>query len=214
MEPQDQVHQTHGVYSSPLDLDRDLADFGARADQQGHQDSASTTTTTTTTSSLPSRTSSTSTVQTPPSSSSTRLPGTPPVNSPPRLRSYRRTLEHHHGSVHSSGHNNGQNISSIGVRTAFKDFVVPAQIILVCSVLNALWPTLLRIVATAVEFLVLVLSSYSACARRSDDCYFLEPLFNDEQEGIYLGTIQWTLRSVFCILFLSMVYFTGKKVLK
>jgi hypothetical protein len=92
--------------------------------------------------------------------------------------------------------------------------VVPAQIILVCSILNVLWPTLLRIVTTTVEFLVLVLSSYYACARRSDDCYFLEPLFNDGQEAIYVGTIQWTLRAVFCILFLSGLIFTTKRIEK
>jgi hypothetical protein len=102
----------------------------------------------------------------------------------------------------------------MGVRSAFRDFVVPIQIILVCSILNALWPTLLRIIATTVEFLVLVLSSYGACARRSDNCYFLEPLFNDGQEGIYLGTIQWTLRGVFCIMFLSGAYIAGKKASK
>lgn len=89
---------------------------------------------------------------------------------------------------------------------------MPAQIILVCSILNVLWPTLLRIVTTTLEFLVLVLSSYYACARRSDDCYFLEPLLNDGQEAIYVGTIQWTLRTVFLVLFLSGLIFTGKKI--
>ncbi|KAF9934947.1 hypothetical protein BGZ67_003610 [Mortierella alpina] len=158
----------------------------------------------------------------PPSSSASaapspsRLPGTPPANPPPRFftRPYRRPLDHshhHHGSTHGSGHGGGQSSSSIGVRSAFKDFVVPAQIILVCSILNALWPTMLRIVTTTLEFLVLVLSSYSACARRSDDCYFLEPLLNDGQEAIYVGTIQWALRSVFSILFLGALVFISKK---
>ncbi|CAO3574912.1 unnamed protein product [Mortierella alpina] len=148
-----------------------------------------------------------------------RLPGTPPANPPPRFftRPYRRPLDHshhHHGSTHGSGHGSAQSSSSIGVRSAFKDFLVPAQIILVCSILNALWPTMLRIVTTTLEFLVLVLSSYSACARRSDDCYFLEPLLNDGQEAIYVGTIQWALRSVFSILFLGALVFLCKKLQK
>ncbi|KAF9284445.1 hypothetical protein BGZ68_004675 [Mortierella alpina] len=73
---------------------------------------------------------------------------------------------------------------------------------------------MLRIVTTTLEFLVLVLSSYSACARRSDDCYFLEPLLNDGQEAIYVGTIQWALRSVFSILFLGALVFISKKLQK
>ncbi|KAG0005947.1 hypothetical protein BGZ79_000055 [Entomortierella chlamydospora] len=107
---------------------------------------------------------------------------------------------------------NGQNSSSIGVRSAFKDFVVPAQIILVCSIVNALWPTMLRIVTTAIEFLVLVLSSYGACARRTDDCYFLEPLFHDGQEAVYVVAIQWTLRSILGILILSGLYIAANNV--
>ncbi|KAG0266873.1 hypothetical protein BG011_000488 [Mortierella polycephala] len=148
-----------------------------------------------------------------------RLPGTPPSNPPPRFftRPHRRTgdhYSHHHSSAHSSGHGSGQNSSSIGVRSAFKDFVIPAQIILFCSILNALWPTLIRILTTTLEFLALVLSSYSACARRSDDCYFLEPLFHDGQEAIYVGAIQWTLRSVLCVVFLSGLVFVGDKIQK
>ncbi|KAK3844944.1 MAG: hypothetical protein J3R72DRAFT_59315 [Linnemannia gamsii] len=135
----------------------------------------------------------------------TRIPGTPPTNPPPRFftRPYRRPIDHshHHGSAHGAGYLNSQGSASLGVRSAFKDFVVPAQIILFFSILNALWPTLLRIVTTTIEFLVLVLSSYSACARRSDNCYFLEPLLPDGQEGAYAITIQWTLRIVFCVLF-------------
>ncbi|KAG0209552.1 hypothetical protein BGX28_010250 [Mortierella sp. GBA30] len=88
----------------------------------------------------------------------------------------------------SGGHGGGQSSSSIGVRSAFKDFVVPAQIILVCSILNALWPTMLRIVTTTLEFLVL--------------------------EAIYVGAIQWALRSVFCILFMGALVFTAKRVQK
>ncbi|KAF9109863.1 hypothetical protein BGX27_007111 [Mortierella sp. AM989] len=157
----------------------------------------------------------------PPTASSilpTRIPGTPPANPPPRFftRPYRRTQDHnshhHNSSIHSSGHGAGQNSSSIGVRSAFKDFIVPAQIILVCSILNALWPTMLWVTTTAIEFLVLVLSSYGACARRSDDCYFLEPLFHDGQEAIYVAAIQWTLRSILVILFLSGLYIATKKV--
>ncbi|KAG0380683.1 hypothetical protein BGX24_006210 [Mortierella sp. AD032] len=135
----------------------------------------------------------------------TRIPGTPPTNPPPRFftRPYRRPIDHshHHGSAHGAGYLNSQGSASLGVRSAFKDFVVPAQIILFFSILNALWPTLLRVVTTTIEFLVLVLSSYSACARRSDNCYFLEPLLPDGQEGAYAITIQWTLRIVFCVLF-------------
>jgi hypothetical protein len=87
---------------------------------------------------------------------------------------------------------------------------VPAQIILACSILNAVWPSVLGVVTTMLEFLVLVLSSYSACARRSDECYFLEPLLQDfdlpeGQEAIYVATIQWSLR----ILFLGMMAATG-----
>ncbi|KAF9193834.1 hypothetical protein BGZ51_002157 [Haplosporangium sp. Z 767] len=119
----------------------------------------------------------------------------------------------HPDSAHGSSHGN-QNSSSIGVRSAFKDFIIPAQIILFCSILNALWPTLIRILTTTLEFLALVLSSYSACARRSDDCYFLEPLFHDGQEAIYVGAIQWTLRSVFCVVFLSGIVFVGDKIQK
>ncbi|KAF9141915.1 hypothetical protein BGX30_003776 [Mortierella sp. GBA39] len=134
-----------------------------------------------------------------------RVPGTPPTNPPPRFftRPYRRPIDHshHHGSAHGAGYLNSQGSASLGVRSAFKDFIVPAQIILFFSILNALWPTLLRIVTTTIEFLVLVLSSYSACARNSDNCYFLEPLLPDGQEGAYAVTIQWTLRIVFCFLF-------------
>ncbi|KAF9929358.1 hypothetical protein FBU30_001624 [Linnemannia zychae] len=137
----------------------------------------------------------------------TRIPGTPPTNPPPRFftRPYRRPLDHshHHSSSHGAGYLNSQGSASLGVRSAFKDFVVPAQIILFFSILNALWPTLVRIVTTAIEFLVLVLSSYSACARHSDNCYFLEPLLPDGQEGAYAVTIQWTLRIVFCFLFIG-----------
>lgn len=146
-----------------------------------------------------------------------RIPGTPPANPPPRFftRPHRRTQDHHshhHSAAHGSGYGGNQNSSSIGVRSAFKDFVLPAQIILVCSVLNALWPSMLRIVTTGVEFLILVLSSYGACARRSDDCYFLEPLFHDGQEEVYVAAIQWTLRSIFFFTFLSVVYFLANKV--
>lgn len=134
----------------------------------------------------------------------TRIPGTPPTNPPPRFftRPYRRPIDHsHHGSAHGAGYLNSQGSASLGVRSAFKDSILPAQIILFFSILNALWPTLLRIVTTTIEFLVLVLSSYSACARNSDNCYFLEPLLPDGQEGAYAVTIQWTLRIVFCSLF-------------
>ncbi|KAF9170607.1 hypothetical protein BGX20_008742 [Mortierella sp. AD010] len=71
---------------------------------------------------------------------------------------------------------------------------------------------MLRIVTTAIEFLVLVLSSYGACARRTDDCYFLEPLFHDGQEAVYVVAIQWTLRSILGILFLSGLYIAANNV--
>ncbi|KAF9437846.1 hypothetical protein BGZ76_010862 [Entomortierella beljakovae] len=146
---------------------------------------------------------------------------TPVANPPPRFftRPYRRTQDHHHsqhshhhGSANSSGFNSNQNSSIIGVRSAFKDFAVPAQIILVCSVINALWPTMLRVVTTIFEFLVLILSSYVACARRSDDCYFLEPLLHDGEEAVYVEIIQWTLRGALGFFILSGVHIAIKKI--
>ncbi|KAF9425996.1 hypothetical protein BGZ94_007029 [Podila epigama] len=147
-----------------------------------------------------------------------------PANPPPRFftRPHRRTGDHSHShhshshshsrdhSLHGSGYSSsGKASSSMGVRSAFKDFVVPAQIILACSILNAIWPTVRGILMTTIEFLLLVLSSYSACARNADQCYFLEPLLQDfdlqeGHEAIYVATIQWTLRLLFGACFVVM----------
>ncbi|KAF9371079.1 hypothetical protein CPB97_002244 [Podila verticillata] len=159
-----------------------------------------------------------------PPSPSLRNIGNPPPRffTRPHRRSDHPSHHHHHSrdhSLHGSGYSGSQASSSLGVRSAFKDFVVPAQIILACSILNAVWPTVLRVVTTLAEFLVLVLSSYSACASRSDECYFLEPLLQDfdlpeGQEAIYVATIQWSLRILFVGMVVGTVVVLGGKAQK
>ncbi|KAG0227171.1 hypothetical protein BGW41_003947 [Actinomortierella wolfii] len=144
-----------------------------------------------------------------------RLPSTPPLSRPPKFltRPYRRTTDGHHTHLHPFGSGS----TSSGVRSAFKDFVVPAQIILLCSILNATWPLLTNAVMTILEFLALVFASYFACARRSEDCYFLEPVSHsrDGREGtIYVATIHWTLRALLIVGVVSIVMFVGTQLTK
>ncbi|KAF9976618.1 hypothetical protein BGZ73_008156 [Actinomortierella ambigua] len=144
-----------------------------------------------------------------------RLPSTPPLSRPPKFltRPYRRTADGHHTHLHPFGSGS----TSSGVRSAFKDFIIPAQIILLCSILNATWPLLTSTVTTVLEFLALVFASYIACARRSADCYFLEPVSHshEDREGtIYVATIHWTLRALLVIGVASVVMFIGSRLAK
>ncbi|KAG0038968.1 hypothetical protein BGZ82_010171 [Podila clonocystis] len=226
MEPHDHLGScvTHGGHGG------DSADPGHSAESTHPSHHHTKTTTTRPVRSPSSATAPTSSSTAPTLSSAPPSPSLRNIgNPPPRFftRPHRRTdhhSSHHHNhsrdhSLHGSGYSGSQASSSLGVRSAFKDFVVPAQIILACSILNAVWPTVLGVVTTMAEFLVLVLSSYSACARRSDECYFLEPLLQDfdlpeGQEAIYVATIQWSLRILFVGMMAATVAVLGGKAQK